>query len=423
MRALFYSIGTRGDAEPFLALAEILKNAGWDVVCVFPEQFRTMVEELGITFYGFDKRFLELLEGNTGKTIMGGSGSFWEKFKALINLFRSSWKLQDQLLGTQKELIDDYLPDKIFYHPKCVYPVIWEIVNPGSTIMVCPIPCIVHEVKELTTMGLKGNGNYGPFLNSMSYWVVNWIRTRVFFLMSRKYRKDLSPVKITSNDIYNSLVNKTKTFYSISPSLFPRPPYWSEHLYVTGFLERSKTSHWKPDQDLLTFLSNHQKILLITFGSMKNRDPEAKTKALLNVLSKHHIPAIINTSWGGLTKTNHDPEHVHFVDNIPYDWIFPKMYAVVHHGGSGTTHTACKYGCPSLIVPHIVDQFFWNNRMAALGLGPKGVQINRLSEKSLDVLLIDLWDNPKYKDQARKVQKKMMNEGQPDHFIKLIQEE
>lgn len=94
---------------------------------------------------------------------------------------------------------------------------------------------------------------------------------------------------------------------------------------------------------------------------MINNDPTEKTKIILNILQRNGIPAIINTASGGLVEPeNYDKEQFYFVNRIPYDWVFPKLYAVIHHGGSGTTHTAIKYGCASLIIPHIIDQYVWN---------------------------------------------------------------
>ena len=94
-----------------------------------------------------------------------------------------------------------------------------------------------------------------------------------------------------------------------------------------------------------------------------------KTQTILNVLKRNRIAAIINSSWGGLEKIEAASETIHFVNNIPYDWLLPKIYAVVHHGGSGTTHMALKYACPSLVIPHILDQFYWNNIIAKQKLG------------------------------------------------------
>jgi UDP:flavonoid glycosyltransferase YjiC (YdhE family) len=96
------------------------------------------------------------------------------------------------------------------------------------------------------------------------------------------------------------------------------------------------------------------------------------------------------------------------------------MYAIVHHGGSGTTHAACKHGCPSLIIPHIVDQFFWNQRIASLGLGPQGVPINQLTKNVVQPLLMDLWQKRSYKENTVKISDEMAQEGRPDIILALL---
>jgi sterol 3beta-glucosyltransferase len=56
MKAILFSIGTRGDIEPFLAIAQLLKQKGWIVICVFPEQFRETVESMGLSFKRIQQR-------------------------------------------------------------------------------------------------------------------------------------------------------------------------------------------------------------------------------------------------------------------------------------------------------------------------------------------------------------------------------
>ena len=107
----------------------------------------------------------------------------------------------------------------------------------------------------------------------------------------------------------------------------------------------------------------------------------------------------------------------YFVNRIPYDWILPKVYAAMHHGGSGTTHLSVKYGCASLIVPHIIDQFLWNNIIHNKGLGPKGVSVQKLSKSKLAPLMKDLWQNEAYKTTAKNVGKRMLEE---DHSKELV---
>jgi vancomycin aglycone glucosyltransferase len=49
--------------------------------------------------------------------------------------------------------------------------------------------------------------------------------------------------------------------------------------------------------------------------------------------------------------------------------LFPRVAAVVHHGGAGTTTTATRAGVPQVIVPQIADQPYFAGRIATLGIG------------------------------------------------------
>ena len=153
------------------------------------------------------------------------------------------------------------------------------------------------------------------------------------------------------------ILNFNKSIYTISPSLFTRPEDWHPNLKVLGFHQSSNTNEWQADKDLNDFIEKHDKILFITFGSMTNSAPEEKTTMILDILESNKIPAIINTASRGLVKSEkYDSNLIHFVSRIPYDWILPKIYGVIHHGGSGTTHLGLKYGCATMVIPHIIDQ-------------------------------------------------------------------
>jgi UDP:flavonoid glycosyltransferase YjiC (YdhE family) len=211
--------------------------------------------------------------------------------------------------------------------------------------------------------------------------------------------------------------------YAISPALFPRPSYWPDNLHVLGYHERNKAIAWQPDAALLSFMQRHPKFVLVTFGSMSNPEPEKKTAVILDALQKLQIPAIVNTAGGGLIQPEgFVSDTIHFVNRIPYDYIFPKTYAVVHHGGSGTTHMALKNGCASLIVPHIIDQYLWNNIASQKGVGPKGPAITKLSAASFPHKLKDLWENTAYKEASEALAKQMAKEDFKEQLATLIEE-
>src|SRR5690606_37342929 len=384
MKAILFSLGTRGDMEPLLAIEELLKEKDWEVMCVFPEQFRETVVEMGFQFEGFNKEFLEIMDDKETKMVLGGQGSLFKRMRILIKISRVGIKLTKDMARLQHKILMEENPDRVLYHPKCNYNVVWGRKNPEKSIMVSPIPFLGHTIDHLSTVGGEG---YGKSINRFTFWITNSAKAWTIKKVAKKFEEEYKGIKLTTSSIKNAMLKKEKTFYTISPSLFPKPDYWPSKANVVGYYERDKTRNWQPAAKLAAFINTNKKIVFITFGSMSNPEPNEKTRMIVDVLQRNQISAIINTSWGGLEEINEAPENIHFVGNIPYDWIFPKMYAVVHHGGSGTTHTALKYGCPNLIIPHIMDQFYWNRTISKLNLGPKGMSIKKFNKKDFEIKL------------------------------------
>ena len=335
---------------------------------------------------------------------------------------KKSIKINNEVTLKQKEIIENERPDYVFYNQKCVYPIIWEFKNPNKGIFVHPFPCFLHKVNHHSIIGFGGGGNYGYFLNRLSYLVQSMALSLAIYFTTKKYHKELIGKTINPLQIRERLLNKVKSFYTISPTLFPQPKNWNKNATVVGYFERNKTISWEADKSLEQFIEKYAKIVFITFGSISNTNPTQKTEAILSVLSKHKIPAIINTSWGGLIKPEKYSEYIYFVNTIPYDWVFPKMYAVIHHGGSGTTHLALKYGCASLIIPHFIDQFYWNTIIHKLKVGKKGVSIKKLNKNNFEALLLDLLSNKNYKKNAEQIAKQMQKENNSEKLMKLILE-
>jgi len=415
MKVILISIGTRGDMEPFLAIGDILIEKGHKVICAFPEQFRSLVKDSSeMEFASLGTKFIELLESDAGKEALGGSGSGLRKFWAYIKLAGKQTEVNKELVQKQKELIESQNPDRIVYNGKASYPIIWELDHRGKTILISPVP-FLHYVKNHTHVAF--NGNFGPFLNKLTYAVADFglITTVKISAKWAKTKRKINRKKI------KKVIRSNKVIYTISPSLFSRPDYWEHNRKVLGYLKPHKETSWQPPQGLADFLERHknQKILFVTFGSMTNPAPESKTKIITDILERNHIPAIINTAAGGLIEPEkYDSQLLHFVSQIPYDWILPKIYGVIHHGGAGTTHLALKYGRPTLIIPHIIDQFIWNRIIYKKGAGPKGIRINKITTKNLEPKILELMNNRFYKDNAEQISSQM----QKENFIKELYE-
>jgi len=403
--------------EPFLAIGELLKEKGHQVICAFPEQFRNLAEESRLAFASLGPKYIKMLNSKLGKAAMGGSSSGLKKFMANIKLAKHLREANKELFYKQHEIIERENPDRIVHNLKALYPIIWALDNPGKNIIVCSAPYL-HYVKNNTHVVF--HSNWGPFLNKLTYSLANF-----GIITSLKISKKWLNLerKITRKQIKNALLS-SKTIYTISPLLFPRPDYWKENLKVLGYQEKKKGINWQPDKGLEEFIEKHNKIIFITFGSMLNPKPEEKTKIIIDILERNKIPAIINTASGGLVKPEkYDSELIYFVFQIPYDWVFHKVYGVIHHGGSGTTHLALKYGCTSLIIPHLVDQFVWDKIIYKIGAGPKGVSINKIKIKTLEPKIIELFNNSSFKKKAEQAASQMKKEDFKEEVYKTIIEE
>ncbi len=415
MKVLLLSIGTRGDVEPFLAIAELLKERGHRVICAFPKQFENLAEESQIEFAPLTPKFLEILNTEVAQTTMASKGSVFNKIGYFIKLYRQSKSVIKILNEEQVDLIEKEKPDRIVFNGKANYPVIWGIENPNKSILVSPIPCYIHYVKNHPAVGFVRN--YGTFINKLTYSLTNFGLVRIVLGTIKGVKKFR---KISGRRINKEIITK-KMVFTVSPSIFPRPDYWPKNAQVLGYYERGKVLNWKTDVNLKRFLKRHDKILFITFGSMTSLEPAEKTKIIIDILEQYCIPAVINTARGGLVEpTEYDTDLIYFVSEIPYDQIFPKMYAVIHHGGSGTTHTALKYGCASMIIPHIFDQYVWNNLISSLGVGPKGIAINKITKQKLEPRILDLLKNQSYKTKAMRVAEKLRKEDFREELYKTI---
>ncbi|MBN3582264.1 glycosyltransferase family 1 protein [Algoriphagus aestuarii] len=420
MKILLVSIGTRGDVEPFLAQAEIFSHAGHQVTCLFPEQFRDVVVQLGYPFIGFDKRFLEMLDTKSGKNVMGGGGNGFKQLKGYLQLVRDSMKIQDTLINLQRETLQEIVPDKVLFHPKALYFYLCAKQNPKRFILLSPLPCLIHTSENYPHIGLSKWGPFSPRWNLRSYSFLNGARHLMMKKMLKRYYSDFPGQEFSSNSMKTFEEKQLKTVYTISPSLFPKPENWPNTAYISGYFFRNQTKEYQTDPKLEDWLKSHPKAALLTFGSMSNPKPKYHSEILINLLVKHKIPTVVNLSWGGLEKVTVESDLIYYVNQIPYDRVLPKIYGIIHHGGSGTTHQAAYHGCVQMIIPHIIDQYFWNKIITNRQLGPNGVSIHKLTADKFEHSLLEFWNNANFKDQSLKLAQEIKTESNKEAIIDYI---
>jgi UDP:flavonoid glycosyltransferase YjiC (YdhE family) len=137
---------------------------------------------------------------------------------------------------------------------------------------------------------------------------------------------------------------------------------------------------------LESFLAAGPPPVYLGFGSMTDPDPTGTTRRLLSAIDALGCRALISRGWAGLGELPL-PEGVLAIDAVSHASLFPRLAAVVHHGGAGTTHTAARAGVPQIVLPHVLDQFYFGRRVAELGIGPPPIPRRRFRvERLVEVL-------------------------------------
>ncbi len=180
-------------------------------------------------------------------------------------------------------------------------------------------------------------------------------------------------------------VARIPVLYGFSSHVIPRPKDWSAWVHVTGYWFIDQADSYEPPVELEEFLGLKVKPLGFGFGSMTMPNPEYLTYYIVEALKKTQQGGVILSGWGkvGRIINPKDSLRVVAVKDVPHDWLFPQVKAMVHHGGASTTAAVLGAGIPSIVVPFFADQPIWGERLTRLGVSPAPIPYKKISEKTL----------------------------------------
>jgi UDP:flavonoid glycosyltransferase YjiC (YdhE family) len=205
-----------------------------------------------------------------------------------------------------------------------------------------------------------------------------------------------------------------------SPSVIPHPQDWPESVHVSGYFFLDTQADWGPSPELMAFLEAGEPPVYIGFGSMAGQKPEQLADLILEALAKSSQRGLLLTGWGGMRPELRSKD-VFTLDSAPHRWLFPRMRAVVHHGGAGTTAEGLHAGVPTVIIPFILDQPFWGARIKALGLGPDPIpQKNLTADRLANAIHIAVTDSV-MKQRAKTCGEAIHAENGVEKAVKIVQ--
>jgi sterol 3beta-glucosyltransferase len=376
MRIAIIALGSRGDVQPYVALAKGLKAAGHNVRLLSHENFAGLAKAHGLEFcpmYGNVQAFVESEEMRKllakGNFLTITSRTSRETKRAAIEWAKTGLRAcqgMDLLLAGVGGL---YLA--LALSEKLGIPVLPAFVFPFTPTKTFPGVLFPKAIARL-----------GGTVNWLSHHVLKqilWQGSRAGDTASRQQVLNLPAAPLLGA----KLSDRYPTLYGFSPAVIPKPADW-QNTVVTGYWFLDAASDWMPPSSLVDFLGAGESPVYIGFGSMGSRNPEETAALVLQAVEKTGQRAILLSGWGGL-RAETVSDRVYLIDSVPHDWLFPQMAAVVHHGGAGTTAAGLRAGVPTIIIPFFGDQGFWGQRVADLGVGTapiprKQLTVDRLAQ-------------------------------------------
>ncbi|MGW3495301.1 glycosyltransferase [Streptomyces sp. NPDC001020] len=399
MRILIAAAGSRGDVAPYTGLGAELRRAGHDVALATTEAFAPLVDDAGLEFRG--------LPGDTRTG--GGVTDKRELMRAAAGFVTE--------LGQGFADVVDKGADLLLLSATTA-PLGWHVTEamgiPSLGVYLTPnaptgdFPPIVASSRSLGRLGNRATGRFALRMAD-----------RVFAQAVLKLRERLELPPVTPSAMRRRQEQANwPILHGFSTALVPRPSDWRAGLDVVGnWWPHHDAAERLPD-DLEDFLRAGPRPVLIGFGSMAAGEGERLSEIAVQALRRAGLRGILQAGSAGLAA---DGDDVLAIGDVPHALLFPRLAAVVHHAGAGTSAAALRAGVPAVTVPVTADQPFWAGRLAALGAATDPIPFRSLTAEQLADALEQAVRQQAYTQAAASAAQHMATEDGAGRVVTAIQ--
>ncbi len=383
-RYCLLALGSRGDVQPFVALALGLRARGHSVVIAAAADYRNVVEERGIPFAPLVGRIADLMDRPAVANAIDGGP---------LASVRLGLRLRAQIAPLMNALFADTLHAAqncdVLVASTLGLHVAYSVAEKLNGVPV--VPAHFHPVapSRFYRNMFFSSGPNNAFYNRLTHFLgVNgfWHLLRPLLNTARRRVLDLPPQSPLGLEKWLRETQQTgRELYGYSAVLAPPPHDWNPDRHVvTGFWQSPLPQDFEQIPDALqAFLDAGEPPVYIGFGSiLAGRDPDAVTRVFVGALEDAGMRGVLYRGWGDVGNIALPPT-VFATDSVPHASLFPRCRAVVHHGGAGTMAAALRAGVPAIVVSAFGDQHFWARRLHEMGASPAPLPRSWLTRRAL----------------------------------------
>jgi sterol 3beta-glucosyltransferase len=365
MRITLFAHGTRGDVWPMVSLGWHLAARDHDVTIAVPGEYREFSERAGLRTVTLPLDLAAWFSTREGQQLLhkGGlrlmrrmSGEYSRHADALDEGCEAAARGAEALVGN------------IFTWDRAL--VLGDALRiPVATVYQVPIAFSYEYPALVITRGKLRH----PLLRRASQELAERIWWHGTARTTRALQRKLGLPRRSKSTFRRLQHPGALGLHTVSPSLFPRPTDWGDHLELSGAWEmppdlRSSLGEEVPT-DLQDWLDAGDPPIFFGFGSMPVLDPEPLLEDVTDVTTRLRRRAIVSENCVSAKAAGSLPDHIRAVGAVDHDRLFPQCAAVVHHGGIGSTTASLRAGRPTMVCSVFGDQPWWGNRVQRLGVG------------------------------------------------------